>query len=33
MRDPSKKIQELVKEVIGQLGENIQVVDFSVKSI
>ena len=33
VRDPSKKIRELVKEVIGKLGENIQVVDFSVKSI
>lgn len=33
MRDPSKKITELVKETIGKLGENIQVVDFSVKSI
>ncbi len=33
MRDPSKKIQELVKEVIGKLGENIRVVDFAIKSI
>ena len=33
MRDPGKKIRELIKEVIGKLGENIQVVDFSVKSI
>lgn len=33
MRDPSKKIQELIKEVIGKLGENIQVVDFAVKTI
>lgn len=33
MRDPSKKIGELVKETIGKLGENIQVVDFVVKSI
>lgn len=30
MRDPSKKITELVKEVIGKLGENIQVIEFSV---
>lgn len=33
MRDPGKKIQELIKEVIGKLGENIRVVDFAVKSI
>ncbi len=33
MRDPSKRIQELVKEVIGKLGENIRVMDFAVKSI
>ena len=32
-RDSSKTIGELVKEVIGKLGENIQVVDFAVKSI
>lgn len=32
-RDPSKTISELVKETIGKLGENIQVVDFSVKSV
>ncbi len=32
-RDSSKTIGELVKEVIGKLGENIQVIDFSVKSI
>lgn len=29
-RDPSKKVGDLVKEVIGKLGENIQVVDFAV---
>lgn len=33
VRDSSKKIQELVKEVIGKLGENIQIVDFKVLSI
>lgn len=33
MRDPSKKIQELISEVIGKLGENIRVMDFAVKSI
>ena len=33
VRDPSKKIQELIKEIIGKLGENIRVVDFAVKSI
>ncbi len=33
MRDPSKKISELIKETVGVLGENIQVVDFAVKSI
>lgn len=30
IRDPGKKIGELVKEVIGKLGENIQVVDLRV---
>ncbi len=33
LRDPSKTVAELVKEVIGKLGENIRVVDFAVKSI
>lgn len=33
VRDPSKKISELIKETVGVLGENIRVVDFSVKSI
>jgi len=28
VRDPAKTVQELIKEVIGKLGENIQVVDF-----
>ena len=30
VRDPSKKIQELIKSVIGKLGENIQVLDFKI---
>ena len=30
VRDPSKKIVDLVKEVIGKLGENIQIMDFKV---
>lgn len=30
MRDASKKIEELIKETIGKLGENIQVVDFKM---
>lgn len=30
VRDPSQKISDLVKEVIGKLGENIQVIDFKV---
>jgi len=33
IRDPGKKIEELVKEVIGKLGENIQVMDFAVKAV
>lgn len=33
VRDPSKKISELIKETVGVLGENILVVDFSVKLI
>lgn len=33
VRDPSKKISELIKETVGVLGENIRVVDFSFKSI
>lgn len=33
VRDPSKKIQELIKEVIGKLGENIQVIEFKVLAI
>jgi len=30
IRDPGKRIEELVKEVIGKLGENIQVTELSV---
>lgn len=30
IRDPGKKIGDLVKEVIGKLGENIRVTDFKV---
>ena len=30
VRDPSKKIQELIKEVIGKLGENLAVTDFEI---
>ena len=33
IRDPGKRIEELVKEVIGKLGENIQVMDFAVKAV
>lgn len=33
VRDPSKKISELIKETVGVLGENIRVVDFSFKSV
>ena len=33
VRDPSQKISEVIKAVIGKLGENIQVVDFKVLSI
>lgn len=33
VRDPSKKISELIKETIGTLGENIQVIDFKILSI
>lgn len=33
IRDPAKKIAEVIKEVIGKLGENIQVVDFRVVTI
>jgi hypothetical protein len=30
VRDPKKKISEVIKEVIGKLGENIRVVDLKV---
>ena len=30
VRDPSKTIEVLIKEVIGKLGENIQVTEFKV---
>ncbi len=30
VRDPKKKISEVIKEVIGKLGENIQVMDVKV---
>lgn len=33
VRDPSKKVTDLIKEVIGKLGENIQVVDFKIVSV
>ena len=33
VRDPGKKIADLVKEVIGKLGENIQVVDFKTVTV
>ena len=28
MRDASKKVSDVIKEVVGKLGENIQVTDF-----
>jgi elongation factor Ts len=33
VRDPSKTVQELIKEVIGKLGENIQVMEFKLVEI
>ena len=33
IRDTSKSITDLIKETIGKLGENIQIVDFKVLSI
>ncbi len=33
IRDPSKKISGLIKEVIGKLGENIQVLDFKILTV
>lgn len=32
-RDPAQKTQHLIKEVIGKLGENIQVLDFKVLQV
>jgi len=33
IRDPSKKISELIKEVIGKLGENIRVIETKVVKV
>lgn len=33
IRDASKSIEDLIKEVIGKLGENIQVVEYKVISV
>ena len=33
VRDGSKKVEELIKEVIGKLGENIQIVDFKITEV
>ncbi len=33
IRDASKTVAELVKETIGKLGENIQVVDFKIVTV
>ena len=33
LRDPAKTIAELIKEVIGKLGENIQVAEFKVVGV
>jgi elongation factor Ts len=33
VRDASKTIQELIKETIGKLGENIQVTEFKIVTI
>ena len=33
VRDPSKTVEELVKEVIGKLGENMQVVEFKIVEV
>ncbi|OGD09484.1 translation elongation factor Ts [Candidatus Amesbacteria bacterium RIFOXYB1_FULL_44_23] len=33
VRDPSKTIENLIKEVIGKLGENIQVLEFKVVKV
>jgi elongation factor Ts len=33
IRDASKSIEDLIKEVIGKLGENIQVTEFKVVTV
>lgn len=33
VREPGKKVEELVKETIGKLGENIQVVEVKVVEV
>jgi elongation factor Ts len=33
VRDPSKTVEELIKETIGKLGENILVADFKIARI
>jgi len=33
VRDPSKTVEELIKEVIGKLGENMQVVEFKIVEV
>lgn len=33
IRDPSKKIKDLVKETIGKLGENMEIKDFARFSV
>lgn len=33
VRDASKTVEELIKEVIGKLGENIQVMDFKLVEV
>ena len=33
VRDASKTVHTLIKEVIGKLGENIQVIDFKVLTV
>lgn len=33
IRDPAKTVEELIKETIGKLGENIQVSDFKIAKV
>jgi len=33
VRDGAKKVSEVIKEVIGKLGENIQIVDFKILEV